>query len=301
MTPGIATLKRYLTYNDALNQTNEYTAAAYTNITNPQNIYVRVTSNVNPDCYSIASMQLVVYSLPEVVMDSTYFLCLDTGSVEVSANAVSATYGWFDENDIILGNASSYTFTNAGNYYLQVSNANGCLKRAYFTVEISESPEITAIAVVDLSIDNTLTVTAVGAISGDPLAANHFEYALDNGPYQSSNVFHNVHGGWRLLRVRDINGCGEVTQRIMVLDYPKFFTPNNDGYNDTWHLFGHEHVDGITVYIYDRFGKLLKIIYQYDLGWDGQYNGNPLPATDYWFKLKLRDGRTFRNHFSLIR
>jgi len=46
---------------------------------------------------------------------------------------------------------------------------------------------------------------------------------------------------------------------------------------------------------------MIKIIYQYDLGWDGQYNGAPIPATDYWFRLELRDGRTFRNHFSLIR
>jgi gliding motility-associated-like protein len=239
--------------------------------------------------------------LPDVVLEPIYYLCLDEGSVTVEAADYYDTYGWFNDQDLILGNAHEHTFVTAGNYYLIATNADGCMKRTDFVVEISESPEITDIAVVDLSTDNTLTVTAVGAITGDPLAVSHFEYALDDGPYQTSNVFHNVHGGWRLLRVRDIHGCGEVTRGVMILDFPKFFTPNDDGFNDRWHLFGHEHVDGIEVYIYNRQGKLLKIIYQYDLGWDGQYNGNPIPATDYWFRLELRDGRTFRSHFSLIR
>jgi len=224
------TLKRYLTYDDALNQINEYTASTYTNIVNPQDIYIRVDNIDNPDCFDIATLTLEVYT--DVVLESIYYLCLDEGSVTVEAADYYATYGWFNGDDLILGNAHEHTFTTAGNYYLVVTNANGCMKRTDFVVEISESPEIIDIAVVDLSEDNMLTVVAIGAVSGDPLAASHFEYALDDGPYQMSNIFHNVHGGWRLLRVRDIHGCGEVTQRVMVLDYPKFFTPNNDGFND---------------------------------------------------------------------
>ena len=302
MSPNVGvTLQKYLNYDDAVNQTNEYTATTYTNTTNPQTIYARVTNNTNPNCFDIATITLEVYSLPDILLEDTYYLCLDQGAVTVDTPTNYVTYRWYNNQGFLLGNTASHIFTSAGDYYLVVTNANNCSKRADFTVEISESPEIIDVAVVDLAADNTLTVTAIGAITGDPAAASHFEYTLDNGPYQSATTFHNVHGGWRLLRVRDIHGCGEVTQRVMVLDYPKFFTPNGDGYNDTWHLFGHEFVDGIEVYIYDRHGKLLKIIYQYDLGWDGEYNGNPIPATDYWFRLQLRDGRTFRSHFSLLR
>ncbi|MDA0758249.1 MAG: T9SS type B sorting domain-containing protein [Bacteroidetes bacterium] len=36
-------------------------------------------------------------------------------------------------------------------------------------------------------------------------------------------------------------------------------------------------------------------------GWNGTYNGNPMPSTDYWFRVQLQDGREFKSHFSLVR
>ncbi|MDG1052298.1 MAG: T9SS type B sorting domain-containing protein, partial [Flavobacteriaceae bacterium] len=36
-------------------------------------------------------------------------------------------------------------------------------------------------------------------------------------------------------------------------------------------------------------------------GWDGNFNGRPMPASDYWFRINLEDGREFKSHFSLIR
>jgi hypothetical protein len=33
-------------------------------------------------------------------------------------------------------------------------------------------------------------------------------------------------------------GCGVDKREIVLIDYPKFFTPNNDGYNEYWHILG---------------------------------------------------------------
>ena len=38
-----------------------------------------------------------------------------------------------------------------------------------------------------------------------------------------------------------------------------------------------------------------------DESWDGSYQGQPLPADDYWFRLELEDGRVYTGHFSLMR
>jgi gliding motility-associated-like protein len=55
------------------------------------------------------------------------------------------------------------------------------------------------------------------------------------------------------------------------------------------------------IYIFDRHGRLLAQITPGGVGWDGTYNGSPMPADDYWFRVKLEDGRMFTGHFSLMR
>ena len=56
------------------------------------------------------------------------------------------------------------------------------------------------------------------------------------------------------------------------------------------------------VYIFDRYGKLIKMLVNgNDEGWDGTYNGIPLMSDDYWFVVKVEDGREFKGHFAMKR
>ncbi|MGV7107808.1 T9SS type B sorting domain-containing protein, partial [Flavobacterium sp. U410] len=58
------------------------------------------------------------------------------------------------------------------------------------------------------------------------------------------------------------------------------------------------------LYIFDRYGKLVKQISPNGNGWDGTYNGRQLPSTDYWFSLQYEENgvaKEFRAHFSLKR
>jgi len=84
------------------------------------------------------------------------------------------------------------------------------------------------------------------------------------------------------------------------IDFPKFFTPNGDGFNDTWQVNGQlQVIKGI--FIFNRYGKLLKQLNPTSSGWDGTYNDKTLPSNDYWYHVILEDGRIFKGHFSLIR
>jgi gliding motility-associated-like protein len=83
----------------------------------------------------------------------------------------------------------------------------------------------------------------------------------------------------------------------------KFFTPNNDGINDSWHLENLNHCD-YSLYIHDRFGKLLVILTPKNPVWNGRYNGLPMPSSDYWYRLDYTDGeaiKSFKSHFTLKR
>ena len=116
-------------------------------------------------------------------------------------------------------------------------------------------------------------------------------------------MFTNVKAGFHTVYVYDKNDCGIVSKPVSVLGFPKYFTPNNDGYNDTWKPFGvnAQFNSDIKIIIFDRFGKLLKTINPLEPGWNGTFNGSYLPNDDYWFRVVFQDGKEYRGHFALKR
>lgn len=287
----------YETYEDALLETNDL-GTNYTN-TNPfsQTIYVRV-ENENA-CYGINEVELNILELPDIEIDFETQYCLNsfpepitlTGGVvnDIPNNYI---YEWS------TGETSSEIEVNEpGTYTVSVSNINGCSKLRTIRVLPSNIATIENIEVTDASQNNTISVL----VSGEGL----YEYALDdiNGPYFDSNLFENVSPGIHTVYIKDKNGCGIAEELVSVIGFPKFFTPNNDGYNDYWQVKGIDSrfQPSTLIYIYDRYGKLLAKIDPLGPGWNGSLNGNPLPADDYWFAITLQDGRLFKDHFSLVR
>jgi gliding motility-associated-like protein len=138
----------------------------------------------------------------------------------------------------------------------------------------------------------------------DPLGSNYL-YQMDFGPFQTSPVFENVASGLHSISVKHVNGCSEFTENnVLIIGYPKFFTPNGDGYNDTWNIPGLKDQLNSRIHIFDRYGKLLKDISPNDPGWDGTYIGQPMPADDYWFNVEYIENavlKKFKSHFSLKR
>ncbi len=144
-----------------------------------------------------------------------------------------------------------------------------------------------------------ITITAI-ADGGDYL------YQLDDGSLQSSNVFEYVTSGEHSVTVVDQTGCSmPITKSgILVINYPKYFTPNNDGYNDYWNVPELSLQPYAYIRIFDRYGKFLKQISPNGAGWNGTYNGHYLPADDYWFVIHYLENnvvKEFKSHFSLKR
>ena len=85
------------------------------------------------------------------------------------------------------------------------------------------------------------------------------------------------------------------------IQFPKFFTPNNDGVNDQWNV--PNPFDSIeSAFVFDRYGKLLNQIVNPDIqGWDGNFAGNPMPSSDYWYLVRYTTGETFKGSFTLKR
>ena len=161
------------------------------------------------------------------------------------------------------------------------------------------------VTIVELSDNNSIAINN----SNNNLGIGDYEFSLDDisGPYQDEPFFGQIGAGVHTIYVQDKNGCDIAELEVFVMGFPKFFTPNNDRYNDTWNIKGlsNEFTQNSTVYICDRYGKLIKQINPRAEGWDGTFNGQQLRTSDYWFVVQLENVNgnttTYRGHFSLIR
>lgn len=273
---------------------------------NTQNIYIRVDSKLNNDCLGLGNhIKLTVGPIPKIQLTGDELVCSDLPTFTKIINAglldetqkANFTYVWtLDENPIVNETNYNLTVNKKGIYTVKVTSSEGCSATRTITVNASDKAKIN-VDIVDLSSQNSITVLATGA--GD------YVFSLDdeNGYYQNSNVFANVPAGIHTVFVKDLNGCGIESEEVAILGIPNFFTPNQDGHNDTWNIKGVNNVfnSKTKVLIFDRYGKLIKEISPMGDGWDGNYVGQQMPATDYWYSIQLQDGRILKGHFALKR
>ncbi len=250
---------------------------------------------------------------PDLTFESVFAFCENEGALELTAPPGAEGYRWYSINNLgtetLLVEGDAITISQNGAYRLetyntvsQSGNTLECPTLFDFEVVSSEIATINNLRIIDTALGLQIIVEASG--NGD------YEYAIDdiNGPYQDSNTFNAVTPGTHTLYVRDKNGCGIAEETFMqdltVEGFPKFFTPNGDSTNDFWQFVQPVSGDRIvlnSIRIYDRYGKFIKEITQDSQGWDGNYNGQPLPTGGYWFKAIDDTQREIQGFFTLKR
>ncbi|NDP28159.1 MAG: T9SS type B sorting domain-containing protein [Flavobacterium sp.] len=274
---------------------NQISANQITNYSNynltigEHTFYVRIDSPNS--CHQIVELQLTLVSKPIITIPDIVPIC-ENNSIIIDAGSGSDAYLWSNG-----ASTSSITVINPGNFSVTVTNYYGgvsCSSTKVFTVKKSDKPSISLIETKDWT-DNDNIISVYLTNSGD------FEYSIDGINYQDSNQFSNVPSGEYTVSVRDKNGCGKVDDEVYLLMFPKFFTPNGDGYNDTWKIKFADAEEGLTIKIFDRYGKLIKMLTDVTDGWNGTFNGAELPASDYWFVVTRANGLEYKGHFSLKR
>lgn len=291
--PDVYTVTYYDNITDAQNGTNAIpNPESYTNTVSPQVIYARIEHNQVNVCHELVDFIIQVSENPVIEMEEFAVICDEEGSVVLSATAGFDSYHWSTGE-----NTRSITVTEPGDYTVTVSKDYGigtCPGEFTITVIPSGQAEDFDLDIVDWTDnDNSITINATGI--------GAYEFSLNGGPYQEENTFTGLEPGLYTISIRDSYGCGEITEEVALLNYPKFFTPNGDGINDTWHINYSWYEPNLMVYVYDRYGKLITSFRGQSNGWDGRLNAHNLPSTDYWFVAERADGRIFKGHFSMIR
>lgn len=222
-----------------------------------------------------------VFPVP-IVIDETIPLC-ENATVRLHAGITGVGYSWPD------GEITEYLdVTAGGNYVVTMTTADNCSFEKTFSVNETEIPEISDVAI------NGRIIVINTTVLGD------YSYSIDGINYQTSNIFTEVESGLHTAYAK--NNCGISRKNFIVIIAPKFFSPNNDSYNDFWNVEGMLFYPEAKVSVFDRYGKLLVQLNRSNPIWDGTLNGATLPANDYWYILKINETLPeVKGHFSLVR
>ncbi len=276
--------------NDASQQIGN--TSSYPAVSAPHDVFVRVTSS--DGCHSVAKLTLHLIPTPVFSMESRYPLCVGK-TVTIDALAGYDAYLWSTgqtTQSIVIDTPGAYWVTVFENH-LTVNGWIFCATTRTFDIFHSDKAIFKKFDTYDWTrYDNALTIYVEGI--GD------YEYSLDGTNYQDSPTFTYLHSGDYTVFARDKFGCGVIDRDVFLLMYDKYFTPNDDGFHDLWKIEFSEYEPQLTVGIFTREGKLLKVLQNHE-PWDGRYNNAKMPADDYWFVVTRGNGMEHRGHFTLKR
>lgn len=260
------------------------------------------------------SITAVVYAVPSIISAPNVSICEgNSGTLNARASSSTATINWYatQSGGIPFETGSSFTITPTANITTYYVNAmeNGCssptrkevrLEILGNTVSAISPINLNDISIVDDSDNNTIAINDFQGIANYEFSLGSFE------EFGDETYFELLEPGVHSLYLRDKTHCYISKLDIAILGFPKFFTPNGDGHNDTWKILGNDfiNVQISAINIFDRFGKLVADVDLTGDGWDGFYNNKMLPSSDYWYLVKFTDQhgnyREKRGHFSLI-
>jgi len=94
------------------------------------------------------------------------------------------------------------------------------------------------------------------------------------------------------LTVTDSRGCVSFDHTDIkvspALSIPTAFTPNGDGVNDTWNIYGLAAYEGAAVDVFDRYGQKVFHSIGYGVAWDGTISGKQLPFGAYYYVIDTK-------------
>jgi gliding motility-associated-like protein len=248
---------------------------------NNETFYAQANNN---GCLSPRLAVSVIVNLLPNISDENIEKC-KTDRFFLDAGITGMRYLW-NTGEI----SQTIAYGGLSQYSVVITNPANCSKVKKFNITIHDFPTISKVM-----IDNN-NATIIMSNTGD------FEYSIDGINFQNSNIFNIVEGGIYTAVVKEIHGCGIDTKRFGILNFPKFFTPNNDGNNDYWLIKGLTFYPKARVEIFDRFSKLIAVLTARKPTWNGTFNNMDIPADDYWFVSKIDDSTPEESgHFALVR
>lgn len=250
-----------------------------------------------------------IYDTPLPTGLSSRQFCIDEIATIENLNITGTSLKWYDSaaGETILPET---TLLQNGIYYVTQTLNNCESERFAVTVKIQDTPIPNADSrqtfciqknaqISNLNINGQNIKWYESAFSSSTLSESTI---LENGiTYYASQTISNCESDRIPITVNILEATtGDCINFVEELPFPKFFTPNGDGFNDFWTINAAYLAPNTGIRIFDRYGKFIKELAP-NTSWDGTYLGSQEPASDYWFVVTRLNGAEFRGHFSLKR
>lgn len=246
-------------------------------------------------------------NLPTAKAEQSF--CIDQNATIADINIQGTGIIWYDA--ATAGNILTETTLLENKIYYTTQTLNTCeSKRFAVTIKIQDTQNPIAKSPQTFCIQKNAKISDIN-INGENI--KWFESLSASTTLSESTLLQNE---VTYYASQTINNCEsdripvtikvlEATSRDCInfveeLPYPKFFTPNNDTFNDYWTIDFAYLAPNTGIKIFDRYGKLIKELVNNGT-WDGTFLDQEQPASDYWFTVTRLNGTEYRGHFSLKR
>jgi len=187
-------------------------------------------------------------------------------------------------------NTQNLNNVTSGSYYLTLTDDQNCKQDT--SLYIDTYPEI--LVEYDYESQSCRDVEDASITLDVSGGTGEFGYTWSNGSH-TQNI-NKLSAGQYSVTVTDGNYCEKIVDINIpevhneCINIPTSFTPNGDGYNDTWVLRNIEAYPDALVQVFAQDGRK---VFEANGGyspWDGQYEGRDVPSGTYYFVVNLRNG-----------
>ena len=277
------------------------------------------TVNVTDDFGCTAAADTTVNEPAALVIShqATDVHCYGEGNGSINISATGGTAGYtYSLQGQGSNNNGAFGSLLAGTYGYTVNDANGCNDSSSATITEPQAVLINlAPDSVVLNLGQTVQLNA--SSNYDPTTTYQWTPEIGLSCYTCPNPIVETYNSlvYTVAVTADVNGfdCSAQT-RVTVTVIPNYdifipntFTPNGDGNNDLFQLFGNlQALKFVEISIFNRIGE--KVFESNDLmfKWDGGYKGKPLPPAVYVYTLKTvfvdnHSEKLFKGTLTLLR
>jgi gliding motility-associated-like protein len=223
------------------------------------------------------------------------------------------SYYWMVNGDTVSTASTFSTAVNGAHVELIMISNSGCaLDSAYTSYYINT---ISLKASYNVIIEECNQPTADVQITNINGGTPPYSYTLytNEGEFSGTDYIEDVGASSYPLAITDAENCKDTTWiEVVPIECPpiipeEIFTPNEDGFNDTFRINNIEFYPKNKVYIFDRWGQRVyyKEGYKNTEGWDAKYLATDMPVSTYYYIIELefekQETQVFRGPVSILR